>query len=284
MADEVGGVLGGVAKGAGNLVGSALGGIKNVAGGVADVVGSGLHALGGGVGELLHPTGQPASGMPSATQALLSQGTPALDDIASGAGKAATGLSSVASAIPEGDYSLKDIFDPNSVSKPSVLQGVLGGVKTAVPAIALGATLLNSNKDIPGAKGMEASARDAQGRSTQLANAAEAAFEGKLPGTRMQSFDNQADRAKAAIRQRYAGMGMSGSTAEAQDLAAVDQQVQQSAFQEAQTLASTGFKAAADQSGISADLYGKLWDIEHQRGSEFSTSLQNFLKAVSGLI
>ena len=284
MADEVGGVLGGVAKGAGNLVGSALGGIKNVAGGVADVVGSGLHALGGGVGELLHPTGQPASGMPSATQALLSQGTPALDDIASGAGNAATGLSSVVSAIPEGDDSLKDIFDPNSVSKPGLLQGVLGGVKNVVPAIAFGASLYNANKDIPGAKEMEATAKDAQGRANQLGAAAEAAFEGKLPGTRMQSFDSQADRAKAAIRQRYAGMGMSGSTAEAQDLAAVDQQVQKDAFQEAQTLATTGFNAAASQSGISDKLYTALWEEEHKRGSEFSTSLENFLKAVSGLI
>lgn len=278
MGDQVSDFFGGVTQGAGDLIDAGFDGIKDVAGGVADVAGN----LGGAIGDALHLTGQPGEGLPAATQHMMSQATPLIENVADGAGKAASGIMSVASALPEGSYGIEDIFDPNAVADSSLLDRMIGGAKTVAPLAVLGTSLYKANQDIPGAKEMERTAKDAAGRAAQLGDAANAAFAGNLPGGRQVAFDNQANREKAAIRQRYAGMGMSGSTAEAQDLAAVDQRLQEQAFREAQQMATTGFNAAAQQSGISDELYKLLWEEEARRGTAFSNSLSSFVSAIAG--
>lgn len=66
---------------------------------------------------------------------------------------------------------------------------------------------------------------------------------GKLPDQAEASVVQATNDAKAALRQRYANMGLSGSTQEAQALASIDQNAESQRFSIAQGMASTAMQS-----------------------------------------
>jgi hypothetical protein len=87
---------------------------------------------------------------------------------------------------------------------------------------------------------------------------------GKLPDAAEQSVVNATNDAKAALRQRYANMGLSGSTQEADALANLDQQATAQRFSIAQNMAQTAMTASnqalaaiSSEAGLAAGSVGR---------------------------
>lgn len=103
---------------------------------------------------------------------------------------------------------------------------------------------------------------------------------GNIGGQALGYIARQVRQAQAAIRQRYAGMGMSGSTAEQQDLNAATEAGVDMQFKIGQQMATTGLNAAAALSGQSATIYAALLNQQTQRDTQLGNALASFAAAV----
>ncbi len=300
MGDEVGGILGGAAKGAtslvkgaGNLVGSAVRGAGNLVGDVAGAGGNLAHAVLNGVGDTAKSVGgaanhimdgstgitrQPIPGGASSIPSLLSQSTPAIADVAGGAVKSA---GSFMPNLPDGEFKMEDFLHPVTKS-PGVLDQALGiAGKYAVPAGLMAYQVHKNNQPVPGAENLRNMASKADGEASVLQAGGQAALEGHIPGQAQQIIDRSVEQQEAQIRQRYAGMGMSGSTAEQMDLNAIHQRGVEQTFAVSQQMAATGLNAAAARAGVSPAIYQYLLEDETKRGSDFGDALAGFAAAVA---
>jgi hypothetical protein len=123
------------------------------------------------------------------------------------------------------------------------------------------------------------------GTNTSNARALQAAglagMNGNIGGSGLNYVARMVRNAQAAIRQRYAGMGMSGSTAEQQDLNAAAQSGVDMQFKIGQEMAQTGLSAAAALSGQSATIYAALMNAQTQKDTQLGNALANFAGAVA---
>lgn len=107
---------------------------------------------------------------------------------------------------------------------------------------------------------------------------------GKLPAAAQQTITAQVAAQKAAIRSKYASMGMSGSTPEIQELAAADQAGVGLAFQTAQSLATTGLSAINQSTGLTgqaAQLQAAILEAQTQQGTALGDALAQFAGALA---
>jgi hypothetical protein len=81
---------------------------------------------------------------------------------------------------------------------------------------------------------------------------------------------------EAAIRAKYAAMGMSGSSAEQEDLAAAAQSSLASRFAAGQQLAQTGFSEASATSGQASQLLQAILQQETAQGTALGDALAQF--------
>lgn len=79
---------------------------------------------------------------------------------------------------------------------------------------------------------------------------------GNLPAGVQQSIDQATKQAEAAIKSRYASMGISGSSAEAQDLA----NARQTAVTQGATIATQLLQQGVSEQNLAAQLYGQLFN------------------------
>jgi len=108
-----------------------------------------------------------------------------------------------------------------------------------------------------------------------------AGMNGNIGGTGLNYVGRMVRNAQAAIRQRYAGMGMSGSTAEQQDLNSAAQSGVDMQFKIGQEMAQTGLSAAASLAGQSATIYAALMNAQTQKDSQLGNALASFAGAVA---
>lgn len=101
--------------------------------------------------------------------------------------------------------------------------------------------------------------------------------EGKLPPGAQQWVDNQVQRQKTAIRSKYASLGMSGSTAEMQELNQVEQDATSQMFKMASALMDTGIR----QTGASIPLYNYLINAKNADNAAMSNAINNFVASLS---
>lgn len=125
---------------------------------------------------------------------------------------------------------------------------------------------------------------DLAGRNAQMANMLGerglANLGGDIGGKGMRYIDRMVKKAQAAIRQRYAGMGMSGSSAEQADLngaaeAGVDMQ-----FKAGAQMAQTGLQAMAALTGQSASIYASLLNAQVQRDTALGNAQAEFMSEI----
>lgn len=305
--------MGDAISGVADKVGSGLGSVGNAIGSgvnwLGDEVGKGAGAIGnlftgGGHGS----TGQPSSGTPGAIPAALAQSTPSLSSATSAASPA--GASSFAGGLPNfgGDdpvsqavarmntSDLSVLTDPSSLNPghiPLDLMSSLGGGgapaasgggfslskllgKEALPAAALGYSIYKGNKTPSQVKSLQALADQQNQAGTALQAGAIAEQQGKLPGGAEAAVNNSVEAMKARIRQNYAQLGLTGSTAEAQDLAYADQAAEMEKFQIGQGMAQTGFQAASQDLGVASGLYGDILNAETAQGTALGDALAEF--------
>lgn len=124
-------------------------------------------------------------------------------------------------------------------------------------------------------------ADNATALSNRLGNVATAGFAGDIGGRGLNSIARMVRNAQAAIRQRYAAMNMSGSTAEEDDLNAASQAGVDQQFKIGQQMAQTGLAAIAALTGQSAAIYTSLLNAATTKDTALGTALSNFAAAVT---
>lgn len=151
-------------------------------------------------------------------------------------------------------------------STGDLLKGLAGAGGLAYKATTGGST--SAEKAVKG----EAVNAGAQGQQLEsyLAN-------GTLPPGAQQYVAAQTAAQKASISSKYAQLGMSGSTAEAQELANVDSQAQSQMFQIATQLYNTGVQ----QTGASANLYNTLMNAQTQDNAQIGSAISNFVSSLA---
>ena len=104
-------------------------------------------------------------------------------------------------------------------------------------------------------------------------------FSGTLPPGAQQAVTQAAESAKATTRSRYAQLGLSGSTMEAEALQRIDQSAAAQTFQIADQLLAQG----ANYSQISGQLYNDILQSQMATDKELMASLSAFAGGLAGL-
>ena len=160
------------------------------------------------------------------------------------------------------------------------LGGNLGSIATLVGAVPGLASLFEKPSLGPQADQLQKQADQQQALvNNQLMPTALANQQGQINGEALSTINSSLQRQKAAMRDAYARMGMSGSTMEAQDLAGLDQQAAQQVFATGQQMATTGLQTAASLSNQDTGIYQTLMDQQLQLDKEYRDALAEFAAA-----
>ena len=310
---DLGGVGGDLSKFAGTvagLPGQAVGGIENLFGmgqqpptsvtaGGAPTTNVGAGAANGGVGAVgpsAVSAGTSAAGAASADPSLLniaSNQPPPVDsalagvanDGAGAAGTLAPGQPVVGAA---GVDPLKQATAA-AAAKPNDPLGNLvktitspNALKYEVPGLLYGASAINAMQPTSAEKAIKAELANAKGQQTLAQNQYNAEQSGIVPQALQQGMDLKEAQAEAAVRQRYAQMGMSGSSAEAADIAAAKTDAALQVFQEAQTMAQQTAQLLGGYDTEVSNYLTSLFNSETSRDSALRNALTGFFAATSG--
>lgn len=179
------------------------------------------------------------------------------------------------SAQPQTPSTMQSILQTLGVEDKSGGLNTGGILKGLVGAGGLAYNAAKSNTSTPAEKAVQAQAQSAGAQGTQLESYL---ANGTLPPGAQQYVDQQTAGQKASIRSKYAQMGMSGSTAEAQELSGVDTAAQAQMFQLATQLYQTG----VSQTGASSQLYTTLMNAENQDNTAMGSAISNFVASLGG--
>ena len=160
------------------------------------------------------------------------------------------------------------------------------------PGVGTGLKVLGNNANLllpAGLMGLSAAMQpktqnpnDIIAQQTQLANAARQQIadlqSGKLPAGTQAQIDIQTQQAQAAIRQRYASLGLSGSPMEQQDLANAARQAQAQGLQTGATMAQTALAGLQIPSGI----YQNQLTTAMAQDKALSDSIAKFAASAAG--
>lgn len=179
-----------------------------------------------------------------------------------------------------------------AVTPPADNPSLIDQIKPYLPLIATGVPLAlgGTGGGGPGGSisGDTASLASLADKSSALADrlgqVATAGMAGDIGGRGMNSISHMVQRAQAAIRQRYAAMGMSGSTAEGDDLNAAAQAGTDQQFKVGQDLAKTGLSAIAALTGQSASIYTNLLNAATAADTRLGNNLANFATALGNAL
>jgi hypothetical protein len=199
-----------------------------------------------------------------------------------GAAGATSGLSSAGSGAGGGSAGLGSGLAGGATSGAGAgagggAGGALGGIghflgnnaSWLLPAGLVGYEGLKSAEglgNIPGYNQLNAEAGQLASQGSQLQNYLQT---GTLPPGVQQSLQQAGQAATASIKSQYASRGMSGSSAEAQDLANVQNQLASQGSQIALQLLDTG----VSESNLSAQLYGQIMNANLQSDNQLGSAL-----------
>lgn len=144
-----------------------------------------------------------------------------------------------------------------------------------LPAAGLGFQAIEGNSPPKGLGQIEGQAAQLNSQGAELQSYLSS---GKLPPGVSSSLKQAGDSAKAAIKSQYAQRGMSGSSAEAQDLANVDNQISTQGTQIATQLLQQGIQ----ETGLSAELYNQIMQSTLSQDKELGTAVANFAASAAG--
>jgi hypothetical protein len=277
-----------------DLIGDVGGGFSDAAswlgnqvGDAASWVGNQLGLTGGGSTPSVGPTNTPApttgggaastfGGSSSQNNAFLNGGQPGSSTSAisgdlsyTAGGPSPTGSTGAGASTP-GTQSpaTKSIMQTLGLDKTSPV-GALAGAGGLAYNLISGSPSTSAEKQIKNIAG----AQSAQGQQLEgyLAN-------GTLPPGAQQWVDNQTQAQSAAIRAKYANLGLSGSSAETQEL----NQVQANATSQIFTIASQLLDTGINETNASGQLYNYLMQAQNSDAKDVSSAIQNFVASLGG--
>lgn len=300
---DVGAFLGNLGQGVGGAVSGvedAVGGAANgLASGVSDVVGKAPSALDG----LLSGSGAtPTAGLTgSAGDSILPGGSGADSLIPAAAPANFTPTSDIPSVPtdfltaqnPAGALALR----PGAASAPGLpthleqpggwFHDMFGGskgadwAKLAIPAALVGGSIYEGTKGAPGLGNIKSLAQSEGGLAKQFGDQTLGELTtGTLPAPAQAALDQALRDAHSSIKSKYASMGMTGSTAEAQDLDNADKSAVAQRFKIAQELAQTGLSALSSTTGTEAELYQAILQSQTQQDAGLAQALAGFAGAL----
>jgi len=219
----------------------------NVSGGGAGSVGAPGGGFSGGAG------GGAGGAGPNANPVVTSTGAVAGTGLAGGAGTAGAG-GTAGSGLGLGGGSLAQL----------------------IAALGLGGAALSQGGQsaMPEQGNLETLANQAMGNAA-MANSLRS---GRLPPGAEQYADQAYADAAAGIQSRYAAMGLSGSTMEAQDLAAAQARVEGMKYQMASDATQVGIRSMQ----IADTIYSQIADYQLQQDKQLQDALAAFASAASG--
>lgn len=199
----------------------------------------------------------------------------------SGAGEGPnSALSNPAAKAPNSFGQFANQFSTADAGLNSTNLGNLGNILASNPGAAiaaggLGLDALKGNKQSGAEKNLEAQAGQLNSQGQQLENYLQT---GTLPAGEQAGVNQALQSVIASIKSKYASMGMSGSSAEQQDIANAQSQAQSQAAQMQEQLLSTGIS----ETGMSSQLYQELMKNSIANDSNLSNSISNFASAAAG--
>lgn len=260
----------------------------------ADPFGTGgVIAQGGGEGGSLGVVNNPAAAggaaapggaASSSAPALTGSGTldPSVFPSTSGIDMAAsggTGVSPLSGSVNPVQPGLGELLKGGYGGLKEFLKDNSGPLSLGIGGLGLGKALLEPNA-IPGGTPQAGSLMLQNGQFLQNAGqtlVGEGMRGQNTPGID-QNFMQTANANKASIRAKYANMGLSGSSAEKQDLAAIDAQIAGAQGQAAQTTLNSGLTAL----NMSGSPVGQAAIIQAQQDSDLTNALAALAWAAGG--
>lgn len=165
------------------------------------------------------------------------------------------------------------------LSNPAAIAGLISPVMAAINA--------KDQTDLgPDAAKLRTLADNNQNQINQLSAEAQAEKTGQLPGQAMAALEASMAQQKASMSSRYAAMGMSGSSAEGADMAALNQQNESQRFQIGLNMANEGLSQVSGLQSQDVGIYQQLMDAQAQRDQEYMQAMADLAsgmgKAFSG--
>lgn len=286
---DIGNLFDGATQGIGSAASSVGNAISSGAGDVVGAIGTGFNDVGNFLGFGDGTTGgSTATSGASATPSLVSPDQAIANAAPQSAASALSGTAYPNGIDPNNPNAGASVTPTgnNASSSPSALQQITSALgldkastgdllKGALGVGGLGYAVSQNMGGNPYQKQLEAQAnsQNAQGAQleTYLAN-------GTLPPGAQAYVNQQTAAQKAAIQSKYATFGMSGSTAETQELNNVDTQATAQMFQIASQLYDTG----VTQTGASGQLYQLLMQDQNASNQQIGSAISNFVSALGG--
>ena len=160
-------------------------------------------------------------------------------------------------------------------------KNVLGPAKEIAPLASLGAGaygLINQVARPGGVSALSPLQQEQLNMLQQNQQTAQQYIQGNIPDSQAQTIQSGVNAQVNNIKAKYAQMGMTGSTAESQDIAAAQQQGQVQLAQAQQAMIRTG----AAMLGLPVNQIGQLTEQQIAQDESFSNALASFAGALSG--
>jgi hypothetical protein len=141
-------------------------------------------------------------------------------------------------------------------------------------ALMMGANAIMGNRSLPYQRQLESSANAQAQQGRRLMSYIES---GTLPSGLQQGLDTAAEAARTSIRSMYASRGMQGSSAQAQDLAAVGERE----AAEAAHIATQLFQLGLNENNEADQLYMQLMGEQLQQDQNLSNAVANFASTMA---
>ena len=214
-----------------------------------------------------------AFGLTDSASQLAGNYDPAAAVGSSGSGAFAVPAASGVAPAASSGTSLSDFINHQSMA--GVKDAILKNPSAALSALGVAGTALKGNQLAKGEKQLQQEAAGMQGQGAQLENYLQT---GTLPPGVQTSINQSTEAAKASIRSEYAARGMSGSSAEQQDLANADAQARTQGASIAMQLLNTGI----NESSLSAQLYEKIMQNSMQNDQNLQSAITGFASSMAG--
>lgn len=277
MPDAFGGIMSGI----GNAAGAGLSGLESLGGsamhGVEGLFGGGASAPMTPQASAITSAPLPPIAPPSASTGVSGLGAPA--DLAASLPNATTGIDA---SLPDSVTSALNgsagagAGGSQAAGSGGFLNKLLSDPKSLASMGLLGYSLLNANKTPPEVQSLKNLAGQEGAIATEEGKIGQGGQMGLLGASGDAMLNQQLQSQQAAIRSRYAAMGMSGSSAEQADLAGAAQSSLAERFALGQNVAQTGLTAAQQATGVQSQLLQQIMQQETAQGSELGDILAQF--------
>jgi len=216
----------------------------------SNIIGSGVKAAKDIGGQVLTNVGT------NVANNLVNQGTKAATDVITGGGNTAGGAATGGTS-PGFDW-----------------RQIIAGTLPVISSL--------QNQDLPYQKELEGIGYGALDIAKQMTPTALANMQGIIGGPAMGALESNLERQRSQIRGTYNQMGMSGSTAEAQDMAAAQRDATSQQYELGRQMASTGFQGIAAETGIADTTFSNLMTMQMQQDKELQDALAAYAALFAG--